>query len=292
MRVSETMKYATAVQNIDAASVRLNRANQVASTGANVTQPSDDPAAWSTMTELQSRATIMTARSTAAKASAGDLNIAESSLASASDLLVQAKGVALAMSNGTVDAGSRAAAAAQVDSIRDQLLSLANTKGASGYLFGGNQTQAPPFDSTGKFVGDDGVRSIEVSEGKTGRANTSGAKAFTALGGSDIFGDLAQLSADLKSNNVGGITTAITTMTSDNQQMINARLDAGSTAGALTSSAGMMDGVVTTLTEAASNAGSANLTTAYSELVAAQQAYQGALTVTQRLLALPSMTPP
>ena len=290
MRVTDTMKYASSIANLNSTSSALQRANQVASSGENIVDPSDNPPGWASMSELQSRMTILAARSTAVKSSAGDLDIAESSLSSASDLMVQAKSIALSMATGTVSASDRKNSAAQIDSIRSQLLTLANTKGASGYLFGGNQTLNEPFDSNGKFLGDNGTRTLQVSESKNVDRQRQRADAFTSSGGGrDIFSDLAQLSTDLSSNNLSGITSGIDTMDAGDKQLIDARVSAGSLAGTLSAAGSAMDSLVTSLTTSRGDIGDADMTTAYSNLVAAQQSYSAALTVSQRLLAMSSL---
>jgi flagellar hook-associated protein 3 FlgL len=289
MRITESMKYANVLENLSTTTTRLARANQVASSGVAVQDPSDDPTAWSLVQRLDARVSLGTSRSTTLRSAASDLDTAEGALASGTDLIVRAKEIAVAMSNGSVAPADRKSAAVEVDAIRNQLLALANTKGANGYLFGGNETTSPPFDTNANFVGDDGVRNLELSESKTARSNVSGARAFTVLGGRDLFADLAQLSQDLNANNVAGVTSALGTLDSDHQQIVAARIDAGTQSGVLSSAADMTDSLVVQLRASRSGAGDADVASAYSELTAAQQAYEAALAVTQRVLSVGSL---
>src|SRR5262249_21020079 len=155
-----------------------------------VSAPSDDPAAYASITQRSAQMSVLQARSTAASRAAGDLDLAESTLDAASNIIVQVRQIAVEEANGTQDVTARANAAAQVTSLRQQLVALANTQGANGYLFGGTRTNAPPFDANGNFSGNGGLTHLEIADGVLAVSNASGANAFTAAGGRDVFGDL------------------------------------------------------------------------------------------------------
>jgi flagellar hook-associated protein 3 FlgL len=82
-------------------------------------------------------------------------------------LLQNVRDIAVQGANATVDAGSRADLAQQVQSRLDDLLSIANRKDANGeYLFSGYQTLTQPFSkgTTGvQYAGDQGVRLVQTS---------------------------------------------------------------------------------------------------------------------------------
>ena len=68
--------------------------------------------------------------------------------------------------NESLSPSDRNAIALQVKGLRDQLISLANTKGDTGYLFAGTKTDTQPFDpTTGAFLGNDGATKVAITDG-------------------------------------------------------------------------------------------------------------------------------
>lgn len=285
MRVTEAMRAAHAVEATQAQSARMMRASQEASSGLRVGAPSDDPTSWSEGQRLGSRVSLLAARSKTAGIASGDLQLAESVLASGSDLIVRARELAVQLSNGSIDAASRANAAQEIDSIRQQLMAIGNTKGAAGYIFAGNQTSTLPFDANGNYQGDQGSRQVEIADGKTVSASASGALAFTAAGGRDILADLAAFSVALKNNNVGQIQTAIDRMDQAQAQLVAARVRAGLDADRLRAASTVMTAASAQLTQSQSGAVDADAAATFSELAQARSAYERAIEVTKQILA-------
>jgi hypothetical protein len=59
------------------------------------------------------------------------------------------------------------------------------------------------------------------------RANPSGATAFTAAGGTDVFATVDALEAGLRSNNQSAISATLDTVESARSQVTNARAQSG-----------------------------------------------------------------
>jgi flagellar hook-associated protein 3 FlgL len=289
MRITDGMRLNDALATEARTSQQMYNLTQEASSGYKVNAPSDDPAAYASIVSLDSKIAILGARGTAATQASNDLSTADDVLSSASDVLVQAKQTALEMSNGTVDPTSRAAAAATIDGLSQSLLAIANTQGSNGYLFGGTATGAPPFGATGNFVGNSGTTQIEVADGVTAQTNVSGAAAFTAAGGRDIFADLQALSSALTSNNLPGITAGISNLASDNSQIIAARVSAGELGDRLQSSSTVIANATTEEQTQLADTQDADVAQVYSEFEASQTSYESALSVTKQILSLPTV---
>jgi flagellar hook-associated protein 3 FlgL len=289
MRITDGMRLNDALASEARTSEQLYNLTQEASSGYKINQPSDDPAGYASVVTIDARISSLQARATAATQASSDLSTADDVLSSGNDLLVQAKQIAISMANGTVDPSSRATAATQVDGLFQQLLAVANTQGANGYLFGGTATGTPPFDSTGNFVGNNGTTTIEVADGITAPTNVSGADAFTAAGGSNIFADLQSLSTALTSNNVAGITASIDQMTSDSNQLVAARVSAGTMTDRLQSSSTAISNALTNEQTDLANTQDADVAQVYSQFEASQTSYQSALSVTRQILSLPTV---
>ena len=110
----------------------------------------------------------------------------DSTLRSVSDLLVRAKEVAVQGANDTLSAGDRKALATEMQAVRDQMLSLANTKDSNGnYLFAGSKSTQPPFVSVAggspQYVGDQTRMKVMVGENRSMPINRTGTDAFVPV---------------------------------------------------------------------------------------------------------------
>ncbi|MEO8876143.1 MAG: flagellar hook-associated protein FlgL [Polyangiaceae bacterium] len=291
MRITESIRLNTALAGEATSSSRLNDLTRMASSGVKVDAPSQDPAAYARIVRADGQITLLGARQMTLDRSAGDLATADSTLSSASDLMIQAHSIALQMSNGAMSATDRAGAATQIAGIRSQLLTIANTKGANGYIFGGTKTDTPPFDATtGAFTGNDNVINVEVADGVTAAANASGAKAFTVAGGNDVFADLDNFAAALTSNNAAGIQSAIGQLDADHSQIVGAQVNVGVMTNRLTSASDVIGNSLTQVKSARAVDHDIDSPTVLSQLTATQTAYEQALAVTKQILSLSSFT--
>lgn len=286
MRITESMRVSTSAYVTARNAERMDRLARQAASGEKVSAPSDDPAQYSVRIRGQARAALLGARRDAADLAAGDMQLAEGVLASASDLLVKARELAVQMSNGAIDAASRATAAQQVRDLRTAMIGLANERGSRGYLFGGDKTDAPPFTTAGAFVGNDGVHYVETADGVRTQANASGARAFTAAGGQDVLATLDAFANALAANDVNNVRGSIGTLESAHRQVVDARVATGMTADRLGVASSAMSDALGSVQESLARAVEGDPTQTYSDLVAAQAGYQRALEVTKRILAM------
>ncbi len=289
MRITEVMKIAGALATTSATTSRLQKASTIASSGLRINAPSDDASGFAQVSRIDAQLASVSARSTTAGRAADELDLAETTLAAGSDLAMRMREIAVAMANGAVDAQTRKDAANEVDGLRARLLGLANTKGATGYLFGGSKTQVEPFDVNANFVGDDDPRMVELSPNITLRSNASGAQAFTVQGGIDPFAALATFANALRTNNVAAVQQGIADADSIERQITRARVDAGSRAGELHSATDVMDSVTLSLQKARSSLADADVASAYSDLTTARGDYERAIEIARQLLQLGGM---
>ncbi len=284
MRITQAMMFNDAILNENNVSTRLATLSNQASSGLLVSEPSDNPAAYASIQQQDATIGVVQARSSAAQIAAGNLNLAESTLDAASNLVVQAQSIAVEAANGTQDASSRANSASQVSSIFQQLLALANTKGTDGYLFSGTATNTSPFDPTGTFQGNGGVTRVAIADGVLATSNASGADAFTAAGGTDVFATIQSLQTALTNNDVAGIETATSALDSANTQLIAARINAGTDAGQLSSVATAMSTALTQMQTTLAGVADVDAPTTLSSLQATQTAYEAAIDVNKQVL--------
>ncbi|MEP7052773.1 MAG: flagellar hook-associated protein FlgL, partial [Pseudomonadota bacterium] len=266
MRVTDNMRYASVTANLADLSSRQAAAAQQAQTGLRVNLPSDDPIAAAQLARLSASQAQVTTRRSTINLVRGDAELAESSLQQASDLMANAKELALQAGNGSLGAPERASLALQVKDIRDQLLGIANTKGSAGYLFAGSQTQVQPFASDGTFSGDDQAHVVDIGSSTPTAVNASGAKAFTVAGGRDVLTDLDDLYTALNSNDTVGISATLDHLDASRSQITNAQAGVGVTINRLDASDAVQSALELQNAKSSNEAGGVDAAAAYTTL--------------------------
>lgn len=284
MRITENMTLAAARRGQAQATRRMADASRVAASGQRVSAPSEDAVAWSTAVGHEARIQRMEARLRTSDRVTSDLDLAESTLASAGDLMARARELAVQGANGSLDARARADLGREVTDLRSAMISLADTRGASGYIFGGTRTDAAPFDALGAFSGNDVETRAEVADGVTARSNASGARAFTAAGGRDILADLQTLANALTTDDVLTVRTSITAMDAGHAQLLSARVETGLGAERFRSAADVTNNALTNARTAKASEVEADLPSALTDLTATHAAYERGVAVTRDIL--------
>jgi flagellar hook-associated protein 3 FlgL len=286
MRVSENMRYASVTNNLSELASRQATATQQAQTGLRVNLPSDDPIAAAELARLSASQAQVTARRTAITSVRGDAELAESSLQSASDLMASAKELAVQGSNDTLNASDRASLALQVKDIHDQLVGIANTKGSTGYIFGGSQTQSAPFANDGTFSGDDTDHVVDIGNSTPTAVNASGAKAFTVAGGRDVLGDLDTLYNALNNNDTTAISGTLGDLETSRAQITTEQAATGVIVNRLDASDSVLSAVDLQTNKSTQEVGAADPAKAYSDLTQLNNSLQQSVSVSKTILDL------
>lgn len=279
MRVTDRLLYENASKNAAAARERFEVASREAATGIRVQHPEDDPGAAGLMARTIAQAGRDAAIGKALGTATDELQAAETSLDGVSNALSRARELAVQLANPTYDANQRAAAAAEVDGLMKDVLGRLNQKVGSRYVFGGFQDAAPPFDAAGNYLGDTGVREVEVAAGITLPASIRADVALKGVGGGvDVLATLQALSTALSANNIAGVQASLDGLDTGIAQVARARSEAGSNLNVMDTArtaavAAQTDGQVKL-----SHLADADVIDAAARLAQAQQALEAALT--------------
>jgi flagellar hook-associated protein 3 FlgL len=286
MRVSDAMRMDAVTLQLSRISSQQLQASREASTGVRVGAPSDDPIAAAQAARVQAQLDQTGAYRAAIRNARGDVELAESTLASATDIVQKAHDLAMQAINGTLDASARADMATQVDQLRAQLLTMANTQGAQGYLFGGTVTDKPPFDPSAAFTGNAQDRVVAIGPNVSATVSVNGQSAFGANGaGVDVFAELASLSTALKANDVSAIEPSVNTLDTARQQIVTARVDAGLKMDRLDTADTAHGAAETSLATQQHTLVDADPAAAYTRLATLQQSLEQAVSVAKSTLA-------
>lgn len=148
-RVTTSQIWASSNANIQASKARVSQLTAQSSSGLAVAKPSDDPAASSAIMRVLSQQSATTQYATNIGDGTTWLSSADSAMTSSENLVRQAKDLAIQAGNsGTASAASRNAIATQLEGIRDDLLSQANTQINGRSIFAGTSDASAAFDAT------------------------------------------------------------------------------------------------------------------------------------------------
>jgi flagellar hook-associated protein 3 FlgL len=145
---------------------RLANAQQMLASGKQLTKPSDNPPGMTQALSLHNSLDNIEQYNRNVDDAKGFVSTTETALGQASDLMRSARTIALQAANDGAATGARTALANQIDNIIGQLGLLGNVTYGQRYVFGGQQTQKPPYISSG-----DGSYDYQGGTDATGDAN-------------------------------------------------------------------------------------------------------------------------
>jgi flagellar hook-associated protein 3 len=148
LRITPQVQVDTAISNLQQQTGQITTLEQEASSGNRINRPSDDPIGTIALIASQEQDNRLTTYLGNIQDATNKLDLSNSTLVSAGNVLSQAKEVAIEASNSSNDTTSFEALAQQVDGFLNQLLNLANTQDQGHYIFGGTASTKPPFAVT------------------------------------------------------------------------------------------------------------------------------------------------
>ena len=147
----------------------------------------------------------------------------ETALSASSDLLIRMKELGIQAANDTLSPADRKAIGVEMKALRDQLLSLGNTRDDSGnYLFSGTRVNTPAFaeDANGKvvYLGDQTQTRIPAGVERTVQFTRAGTDVFSRVvreGGQAVgfFDAIDQMIEGMNTNRTGKIQQGIADVT-------------------------------------------------------------------------------
>jgi flagellar hook-associated protein 3 FlgL len=209
-RVSTLLQASQAAQTIDSTQSQLQQVENELSTGKAVNEPSDNPEAASMIEQLNKTLTSQQTYNDNINSATSQLSETDSTLGDLTNLLEQATGIASANVGSDVSAQQRQSAAAVVQTIYNQALTIGNTQFNNTYLFSGSDGDTAPFVATSggvQFVGSQTTLQNTIDEGASLSFQVNGASVFgsmaTGVTGSNIS---PQLTPSTLLSNLGGAT--------------------------------------------------------------------------------------
>ncbi len=184
MRVSTSQVYTLASQGISQGQAGLNKIQEQINTGKKVLSPADDPVAATAILQLTQELARTEQYKKNIDLAENSLDLEESTLKSVTGLIQRMREIAVASGNTAVlTAEDYGAYAAEVETRISELLSLQNTRNATGqYIFAGYQSGSQPFVVSGAgnyaYQGDEGQLYLQASSSVQVAVSDSGKKVF------------------------------------------------------------------------------------------------------------------
>jgi len=228
VRVTDSLVFQAAIRDTGRARERAQRAMEVAATGSRVSHPGDDPAAAGMIEAFGMSTVRLDAVARSAGLANSELQAADGALDGIGNALSRARELAVALSNAGNGAAERGSGALAVGQLLAEVVARANTRFGNRWVFGGNRDGAPPFDVSGSYLGDAGIRQVEIAPGVLQDASVRADVALKGVGGGvDVLGVLQGLQAALAANDLAGIQAALPLLETSIGQLAQARVEAG-----------------------------------------------------------------
>ncbi len=183
------------------------------SSGLRVTQLSDDPVVAGQSVLISSQIGAVDSFVQSASKEQGLLQVTDSALGQVVSDVTSAISLGVSAGDSTLSATNLQSVSAQVASLRDSVLSLANTSYLGQYIFSGSKgnTKAFTLDSstnpaTATYHGDSITQSVATPGGQNIQLNLPGSSIFSASG-ADLLGTLNQLVNDLTAGNTAAVAS-------------------------------------------------------------------------------------
>ena len=229
-RMSSMQLHQGSLDVILEAQARLQRTQEELATGKRVLTPSDDPVAATQIMTIRSELSRIETLQKNANHAYSELSVAESTLAGVQDALQRVRELAVRGNNDALGAEEKAMIASEIEGLRTQIMTLANTKGASGeYIFAGfSSDQAAYIEEGGviRFQGDDSVREVNLSSSTTIKTRMTGNEVFS-VNGANVFDAMTALASSLRNEDRASFDLAFEALDASMTVVTDARSNFG-----------------------------------------------------------------
>jgi flagellar hook-associated protein 3 FlgL len=276
------------VTNLNNIENQINVTTQQISSGIDVNQASDNPAAVGPILSLQSAIDRVTQVQTNLSTANAVANTADSALQSANSIVNQLTTIAAQGATGTTSATTMTSLAQQVGELEQQLVSIADTSVQGSYIFGGDNQSIAPYTFDG------------INPPVAGVANPTNTGVITDADGNSIVpiptaqqifdspaGSLLQavdsLRVALQTDNQAGVTTAASSLSTGATQLNLGAQTVGATEDWISNATTTASQLLTTLKSQLSGLRDTDVAAASTQLTLHQTAYEAAISAQANL---------
>ena len=206
-------------------SARLAAAEERAATGRRINRPSDAPEDLHEVHQMDSAVADQEVWKENAESTTSLLDGMDSALGRASDIIIRARELAVAMASETASQDGRTIAAIEVRGLKATMVDAANSSFNGRYLFAGEAWGTIPFDDLGVYSGSTNEPDTRIGDTRWVRSGMDGSAVFN--GTADIFGALEALAGALEANDPVAVGVTLTALDDSTVALSNARGEVG-----------------------------------------------------------------
>ncbi|MFL9869428.1 flagellar hook-associated protein FlgL [Paraburkholderia fungorum] len=186
MRISSMQYFNMNVSTMSNQQAQLSQLYAQISSGVSLSTPSDNPLGAAQAVQLSSTAANLAQYTTNQTVALSSLQQEDSTLGSVNTVLQSIHTLVLRAGDGSLNDGDRGSLATQLQSLRSQLVTLANSTDPQGNaLFGGYQSTAQPYttNSAGAvtYSGDTGTPAMQITPTHTIQTGDNGIAIFNSV---------------------------------------------------------------------------------------------------------------
>jgi flagellar hook-associated protein 3 FlgL len=186
MRISTSMMHQNSVNLMLKRQAEMAKTQEEVASGLRVQKPSDDPAAAVLIQRLQQQQAAANQYDENIGAVTSRLEMDEQAMADAESVLQRVIELGIQANSSALSVSDKQSIATELDSLRQQLLDVANRKDANGeYLFSGYASNVQPFvrQSGGSvsYAGDQAARNVQIGATQYVADGDSGQSVFMAV---------------------------------------------------------------------------------------------------------------
>jgi flagellar hook-associated protein 3 FlgL len=280
MQISTAFLFDRAATQMSNATSALSKSQAQIATGKQILSASDAPDQAAAIARLQATIGRQESYNKALDTLQGRLDLESTTLSSGSDVLVRIKELTVQVNNGTQGAVSRAAIATEIKGLRDQLLSLANTRDTNGnYIFSGSKVGTPAFQADAQgavsYAGDQTRMNVAIGDQRAIPLNRPGSDAFVRVvrtdqqgkaSGVGFFQSLDDLITSMDNNDKAGMQRGLTEVDALHNGIVLAQADAGTSMRVIEQQGTILDDTNITLKSALSKAQDLDMTKAITDM--------------------------
>jgi len=222
MAISTRYTFDRSVLRMQDAQTRIGDTQAQLSTGKRIVNSSDDADRANTIQRVKSALQRQDNYAQTLTTLDDRLRTQETALNGASDVLIRLKELTVQAANDTMGPADRQNIAVELESLKQDLLGLANTRDVNGnYLFGGTRVGAAPFQTelggAAAYHGDQAIIEVAVGDQRRVVANRAGSDVFTGVvretpdgpQGIGFFQVIDDLTAAVRSSDRADMTRAL-----------------------------------------------------------------------------------
>ena len=233
MRVTSNMSADNSLYNIQQGRAKLDRLQELTSSGSNVNKPSDDPINSRLLLDIGDKLKAGDQYLSNIKKSTTWQQFTNTALTGMSEIMCLAKQQMATISNGSSDATMRQNTVSQLQALKQQMVDMGNMQLGDQYIFGGAINSTKPFSGTAPYyAGDETALNVEIGNSTTQQMNIPGNQVLTAdtavsqpYGTTNIFKAFDDLITAVNANDVPGIQAGSQALEDGANQISNAQSD-------------------------------------------------------------------